>query len=221
MATDDGTPNAGGRRTAPSVRRRFAWLRPGRGRRRRVLAWTCLVGALVAAAATWWTSRYDLRFGRIVGPMSVSLSAGQGEVHLWWTGRTDVFGSYDVGWAVGRSTPRPEDGWMGRLLGGRWMWVLPPGGNEVIPPHAHRVWAIPGFVEYECDDGIWADGGAARSLSVLLWPWGLVLGLPIVPLWIAAGRARRRADGCCLACGHRLAEGQERCPECAGPVRAT
>lgn len=194
-------------------------LRPGRGTKRRLGAATLAVAGALALIATWTLSRYGVRYGVEVAGLSLSIAAGQAECSIWWTTKPQVFSSYDVGWSGERTPPDPASGWMGRAIGGRWRWLMPEGGNEVIPPHAHRVWAIPGFVEYECDTGLWADGGAARSLSVMLWPIAPLCWLAAWPLAVAGRRARRRSEGACPRCGHRLAAGQERCPECGGERR--
>lgn len=191
-------------------------MKPRAPRRLRIAAWIALAVALAAATLQGASVRWTMRYAFEAGPLSISLDAADGLAAIWVATKTGVMGSYDVGWHASRVSPAPDEGPLGRALGGSWRWVLPEGGNEVIPPHAHTVWRLPGIIEYESDPGMWADGGVARTLSWVLWPIPLIAGACAWWLFGAARRAQRRAMDRCVRCGYdrRGVAEEVACPEC-------
>ncbi|MBL9149603.1 MAG: hypothetical protein JNM94_13010 [Phycisphaerae bacterium] len=190
-----------------------------RGRKRRLLAWCCAVLAVATAALTVYSSRWYWRWAREFGPLSVSLSGADAQCSIWIATKTGVMGSYDVGWHASRAPAEADTPLVGKLLGGSWRWLMAPGGNEVLPPRHYAVWYVPGVIQYDHNDGMWADGGVARDLSFILWPLPVLLAAGAWLLFPWARRAKRAAEGQCRRCSHSLVgldapDGRVRCPEC-------
>ena len=143
-------------------------MKPRAPRRLRIAAWSAIAVALGAATLQVASVRWSMRYAFEAGPLSVSLDAADGLAAIWVATKTGVMGVYDVGWHAARTSPAPDEGLFGRALGGSWRSILAEGGNEVIPPHAHTVWRVPGIVEYESDPFMWADGGVAHRSEQFL-----------------------------------------------------
>lgn len=177
-----------------------------RHKRIRFAGRACLMLAVIFLVATVVLCRSGLSGHWQFGNLHVFAGTSASQVSVEWSSKTGI--SYNpLGWSYGFKP------W-------HWQWRIPPGGNEVIAPYRYIVWYIPGFVEYECNDQMWADGGAFRTFSVMLWPLPIVFGLPALFLLRWARTAARRAKGMCTGCGYDLGGTPSGlCPECGVPAR--